>query len=289
MIEVDSVGEIYETETAGTVTALTDVSLTVDDGEIVCLVGPSGCGKSTLLRILAGFLAPTSGVARVDGRELTGPGTDRGVVFQQPTLLPWFPVRENIRLASRYSGQKVQRERADALLDLVGLTEAADRLPHELSGGMQQRAQIARVLAAGPRHVLMDEPFGALDPFTREQLQAELLRVWARDRPAILFVTHSVEEAILLGDRVVVMASRPGRTLEEVVVPPELGPGTRRDRTLLSPDVPRETLQSRLRDLTADPGFVALRHEMSEAISAAHAVGSRVRNVVSARGTDRSV
>ncbi|MDN6437885.1 MAG: ABC transporter ATP-binding protein [Corynebacterium nuruki] len=274
MIEVDRVGEIYETETAGTVTALTDVSMTVDDGEIVCLVGPSGCGKSTLLRILAGFLTPTSGTARVDGRTLAGPDTDRGVVFQQPTLLPWYSVRENIRLSSRYSSRRDQRERADALLDLVGLTEAADRLPHELSGGMQQRTQIARVLAAGPRHVLMDEPFGALDPFTREQLQAELLRVWARDRPAILFVTHSVEEAILLGDRVVVMAPRPGRILEEVVVPPELGIGAQRDAELLSSVVPRETLQSRLRDLTADPGFVSLRHEVSEAISAAHTAGS---------------
>lgn len=272
MIEVESVGEIYETETAGRVPALTDVSLTVGDGEIVCLVGPSGCGKSTLLRILAGFLEPTSGTARVDGVPVSGPDPDRGVVFQQPTLLPWFSVRDNIRLSSRYSGRSVQSERADGLLELVGLSDAAGLFPHELSGGMQQRTQIARVLAAGPRHVLMDEPFGALDPFTREQLQAELLRMWARDRPTIVFVTHSVEEAILLGRRVVVMASRPGRILEDVVVPPEIRISPDRDAELLSPDVPRETLQGQLRDLTAEQDFVTLRHQVSEAISAAHVV-----------------
>jgi ABC-type nitrate/sulfonate/bicarbonate transport system ATPase subunit len=275
MIEVNNVGEVYETETAGKVTALTDVSLTVGDGEIVCLVGPSGCGKSTLLRILAGFLAPTSGTALVDGEPFTGPDPDRGVVFQQPTLLPWFSVRDNIRLSSRYSGRDDQRQRADDLLELVGLSDAAGRLPHELSGGMQQRTQIARVLAAGPRHVLMDEPFGALDPFTREQLQAELLRVWARDRPTILFVTHSVEEAILLGHRVVVMAAQPGRILEEVVVPSDIRISPDRDAELLSPDVPRETLQGRLRDITAEQDFVALRHQVAEAISAAHVAGAR--------------
>lgn len=274
MITIEKITQIYETETAGTVHALEEVSLSVPAGEIVCLVGPSGCGKSTLLRILAGFLAPSSGRLDVDGRPVTGADPERGVVFQQPTLLPWYSVRDNVRLASRYSGRESQKAAADELIGLVGLEDAVDRLPHELSGGMQQRAQIARVLAAGPKYVLMDEPFGALDPFTREQLQAELLRVWVRDRPTIVFVTHSVEEALLLGHRVVVMAARPGRVIEDIVVPEELrvdlgadsGPGSD------GAGVSRETLQSRLRALTAEPGFVALRHEVTEAINQAHAV-----------------
>ncbi|MGO1911002.1 MAG: ABC transporter ATP-binding protein [Mycobacteriaceae bacterium] len=256
MITVENVGQTYVTEAGKEVEALRDISLSFPDGEIVCLVGPSGCGKSTLLRILAGFLTPTSGSVQVDGREVTGPGTDRGVVFQQPTLLPWYSVRDNVRLAFRYSGNEGQRERADELVGLVGLEDAADRMPHELSGGMQQRAQIARVLAAGPEHALMDEPFGALDPFTREQLQAELLRVWERTLPAVVFVTHSVEEALLLGHRVVVMGK--ARVLEEVVVPESL-------RVDLG--VPRETIQTRLRDLAAEPEFVELRHRVTESIA----------------------
>ncbi|WP_297009028.1 ABC transporter ATP-binding protein [uncultured Corynebacterium sp.] len=267
MITIENVSQVYETASAGRVEALRGVELEIPEGEIVCLVGPSGCGKSTLLRILAGFLEASSGVVEVDGEPVKGADPDRGVVFQQPTLLPWYSVRDNVRLAHRYSGKESQKQSADELIALVGLGDAADRLPHELSGGMQQRTQIARVLAAGPRYVFMDEPFGALDPFTREQLQAELLRVWARSRPTIVFVTHSVEEALLLGHRVVVMAAGPGRVIEAVRVPDDLrlrvGEG----------DVSRETLQSRLRDLTAEPGFVALRHKVTEAINAAHAVG----------------
>lgn len=266
MITIEKITQIYETETAGRVHALEDVSLSIPAGEIVCLVGPSGCGKSTLLRILAGFLAPSSGHLDVNGRPVEGADPERGVVFQQPTLLPWYSVRDNVRLAYRYSGEESQKASADELIGLVGLEDAVDRLPHELSGGMQQRAQIARVLAAGPKYVLMDEPFGALDPFTREQLQAELLRVWSRDRPTIIFVTHSVEEALLLGHRVVVMAARPGRVIEDVAVPEEL----RID--LGAGGVSRETLQERLRALTAEPGFVALRHDVTEAINQAHAV-----------------
>lgn len=265
MITVKNVGEIYRTQNGGQVEALRDITLDVADGEIVCLVGPSGCGKSTLLRLLAGYLAPTSGSLDVDGTSVRGPGTDRGVVFQQPTLFPWYTVKENVRLAYRYSGMKEKADRADELLGLVGLSDAVDRYPHELSGGMQQRVQIARVLAAGPEHVLMDEPFGALDPFTREQLQAELLRVWATSFPSIVFVTHSVEEALLLGHRVVVMAAGPGRVLEVVDVPESL-------RLTVSPDVPRETIQTRLRELSTDPGVVALRRQVSELISSVSSV-----------------
>lgn len=265
MITLEHVTHTYETQTAGHVEALRDVALTVEGSEIVCLVGPSGCGKSTLLRILAGFLPVTTGTVEVGGRPVEGADPERGVVFQQPTLLPWYSVRENVRLSYRYSGLEEHKAGADELIELVGLEDAADRLPHELSGGMQQRTQIARVLAATPRYVFMDEPFGALDPFTREQLQAELLRVWSRSRPTIVFVTHSVEEALLIGHRVVVMAARPGRVIEDVTVPAhirvDLGDG----------DVSRETLQGQLRDLTAEPDFVALRHQVTEAINAAHA------------------
>ncbi|WP_145942178.1 ABC transporter ATP-binding protein [Corynebacterium glyciniphilum] len=265
MITVRNVGEIYRTQNGGQVEALRDITLDVADGEIVCLVGPSGCGKSTLLRLLAGYLAPTSGSLEVDGTSVRGPGTDRGVVFQQPTLFPWYTVKENVRLAYRYSGMTEKADRADELLGLVGLSDAVDRYPHELSGGMQQRVQIARVLAAGPEHVLMDEPFGALDPFTREQLQAELLRVWATSFPSIVFVTHGVEEALLLGHRVVVMAAGPGRVLEVVDVPVSL-------RLTVSPDVPRETIQTRLRELSTDPGVVALRRQVSGLISSVSSV-----------------
>lgn len=260
MIALKNVGEVFRTQSGGEVEALRDITLDVGDGEIVCLVGPSGCGKSTLLRLLAGFLTPTSGTVEVNGRAVTAPGTDRGIVFQQPTLFPWYSVRENISLAYRYSGQDVHRERADELMGLVGLSDASDRLPHELSGGMQQRVQIARVLAAAPDHVLMDEPFGALDPFTREQLQAELLRVWATAVPSVVFVTHSVEEALLLGHRVVVMAAGPGRVLEVVDVPASL-------RADVGRDVPRETIQARLRDLATTADFVNLRRSVTELIA----------------------
>ncbi|AGP29669.1 ABC transporter ATP-binding protein [Corynebacterium terpenotabidum] len=266
MISLTDVSHVYETDAGDAVEALSDVTLSIADAEIVCLVGPSGCGKSTLLRILAGFLPASSGEILVGGAPVAGADPDRGVVFQQPTLFPWYTVRENVRLSYRYSGDEEQKVAADELIELVGLDDAVDRLPHELSGGMQQRTQIARVLAAGPSYVLMDEPFGALDPFTREQLQAELLRVWGRDRPTIVFVTHSVEEALLIGHRVVVMAARPGRVIEDVRVPEHL--------RVSAEGVSRETVQADLRAATADPDFVALRHQVTEAINAAHVVGA---------------
>lgn len=208
MLLLEDVKHTYHTTGGDSVTALDGVSLTIQDAEIVCVIGPSGCGKSTLLKLIAGFDRPSSGSlkeSKNDGeaQPLTGPSTTRGVVFQQPNLFPWLNVASNISLAATFGTG--ERSRAIDLQKLVGLQGASDRLPHELSGGMQQRAQIARVLAGSPSTVLMDEPFSALDPFTREELQAELLRVWLSYKPTIVFVTHSVEEALILGDRIVIM------------------------------------------------------------------------------------
>lgn len=225
MLLLEDVKHTYHTTGGDSVTALDGVSLTIQDAEIVCVIGPSGCGKSTLLKLIAGFDRPSSGSlkeSKNDGeaQPLTGPSTTRGVVFQQPNLFPWLNVASNISLAATFGTG--ERSRAIDLQKLVGLEGASDRLPHELSGGMQQRAQIARVLAGSPSTVLMDEPFGALDPFTREELQAELLRVWLSYKPTIVFVTHSVEEALILGDRIVIMTKNPARVAKVVDVPMEL-------------------------------------------------------------------
>jgi len=191
--------------------ALHHVSLNVDKGEFVCLIGASGCGKSTLLRIIAGFERPSAGDVRVYGAPIAGPGSDRGMVFQDYALFPWMTVRQNIAFGPRQKGLKDANDIASRYLDMVGLAKFADRYPYQLSGGMKQRVAIARVLANEASILLMDEPFGALDALTREQLQDELLEIWARTRVTILFVTHSVEEAALLADRVVVMTAGPGR------------------------------------------------------------------------------
>jgi NitT/TauT family transport system ATP-binding protein len=195
------------------VEALHHVDLIVDKGELVCLIGASGCGKSTLLRIIAGFEAPTSGDVRVYDAPITGPGSDRGMVFQDYALFPWLTVRQNIAFgpAQKKLSKKEVVELTEKHLEMVGLAKFADRYPYQLSGGMKQRVSIARVLANEANILLMDEPFGALDALTREQLQDELLEIWARTHVTILFVTHSVEEATLLSDRVVVMTAGPGR------------------------------------------------------------------------------
>jgi len=193
--------------------ALHHVDLIIAKGEFVCLIGASGCGKSTLLRIVAGFEQPTTGDVRVYEAPITGPGSDRGMVFQDYALFPWLSVRENIAFGPRQkrlaAGEVAAR--ADQYLEMVGLQAFADRYPYQLSGGMKQRVAIARVLANEASILLMDEPFGALDALTREQLQDELLEIWSRTQVTILFVTHSVEEATLLADRVVVMTAGPGR------------------------------------------------------------------------------
>jgi nitrate ABC transporter ATP-binding subunit len=195
------------------VEALAPVDLAIPKGEFVCMIGASGCGKSTLLRIIAGFEEPTTGEVSIDGKPVTGPGSDRGMVFQDYALFPWMTVRQNISFGPRQ--RHLAREEIDKTTDkfvrMVGLERFADRYPNQLSGGMKQRVAIARVLANNANILLMDEPFGALDALTREQLQNELLQIWKRTGVTTIFVTHSVEEAVLLADRVLVMSAGPGR------------------------------------------------------------------------------
>ena len=195
------------------VEALAPVDLAIPQGEFVCMIGASGCGKSTLLRIIAGFEEPTTGDVSIYGKAITGPGSDRGMVFQDYALFPWMTVRENISFGPRQ--RQLPRQEIESTTDefvrMVGLERFADRYPNQLSGGMKQRVAIARVLANNANILLMDEPFGALDALTREQLQHELLQIWTRTGVTTIFVTHSVEEAVLLADRVLVMSAGPGR------------------------------------------------------------------------------
>ncbi|MCK0089433.1 ABC transporter ATP-binding protein [Rhodococcus sp. F64268] len=194
-------------------TAIDDISIDLAEGEFLVLVGPSGCGKSTLLDLLGGLSEPTSGRILLDGREISGPGLDRGIVFQQYALLPWRTARSNIEFGLEAKGlqKKERRNLADRYLELVGLHGFGDLYPHELSGGMKQRVAIARSLAFDPEVLLMDEPFAALDAQTRESLQDELLRIWRETGKTILFITHGIDEAVYLGQRVAVLTSRPGR------------------------------------------------------------------------------
>lgn len=200
----------------GDLDALADVSFEVARGEFVCLIGPSGCGKSTLLRIVAGLLEPSAGEVVLDGQPLRAPGRRVGLVFQQPMLLPWRTVQQNIALPLELAGRPPEeiRQQTQALVRLVGLTGFEDEYPQHLSGGMAQRAAIARALAQNPAMLLLDEPFGSLDALTRERMAGELLRIWDEMRTTVLMVTHSVEEAALLADRVVVLSPRPGRVVE---------------------------------------------------------------------------
>jgi ABC-type taurine transport system ATPase subunit len=202
----------------GTVHALERISLAFTEGSFVSIVGPSGCGKTTLLQIVAGFVAPTGGQVSLDGRPIVGPGPDRGVVFQQPALFPWMTVVQNAEFGPmvRGVGAAARRETVERYLRLVGLWDFRNRFPYQLSGGMQQRLAIVRALVNDPRVLLMDEPFGALDALTREKMQEELHAVWQRTRMTVVFITHSVEEAVYLGTDVVVMSPRPGRVLERL-------------------------------------------------------------------------
>jgi len=206
---------------AATVRALDHASLSFGRGDFICIVGPSGCGKTTLLQTLGGFLAPSEGRVSVEGSPVIGPGADRGVVFQQPALFPWMSVAANagFGLMLRGAPRAEQARRVEELLRLVGLWEFRARYPYELSGGMQQRLAIVRALCNDPKLLLMDEPFGALDALTREKMQEELHKIWRRTGMTVVFITHSVEEAVYLGTEVVVMSPRPGRIIERFACP----------------------------------------------------------------------
>ena len=212
IIEIKGVSKVFRMQDQ-TIHALSEANLSIDKGEFVCLIGASGCGKSTLLRIMAGFEQPSSGDALMWGRPIAGPDPTRGMVFQDYALFPWLSVRDNIGFgpAARGLSSGEIKQIADKFIDLVGLAKFANAYPHQLSGGMKQRVAIARVLANDAELVLMDEPFGALDAMTRERLQDELLDIWQRTKLTVVFVTHSVEEAIVLANRVVVMTPGPGR------------------------------------------------------------------------------
>ena len=229
--------------------ALDGVDLDIAAGEFITLVGPSGCGKSTILDLVAGLAKPSSGTLTIDGHPITGPGLDRSVVFQQYTLLPWRTAQANIELALEAKGGLSRRERADrarTYLELVGLSEFANRYPHELSGGMKQRIAIARSLSYEPEVLLMDEPFGALDAQTRERLQEELLAIWERTGTTVVFITHDIDEAVFLGQRVAVMSARPGRIIADFA---------------LDFDRPRSSA------LLTDPGFVAHKRRCLELLA----------------------
>jgi ABC-type taurine transport system ATPase subunit len=227
--------------------ALDGVSLAFERGDFICIVGPSGCGKTTMLQTLAGFLTPTKGEVRLEGRVVTGPGPERGVVFQQPGLYPWLTVEANASFGPRMRGLDKAKTAAtvESYLRMTGLWDFRARYPYELSGGMQQRLAIVRALANDPKVLLMDEPFGALDALTREKMQEELHTVWRRSQMTVVFITHSVEEAVYLGTDVIVMSPRPGRIIEHLKV-----------------GFSREAAGENIRAIKARPDFVAIREQI---------------------------
>lgn len=226
--------------------ALQNINLEVKQGEFMVIVGPSGCGKSTLLDLLAGLTKPNSGQILLDGKPISGPNLDRGIVFQQYALFPWKTALGNVEfgLEAKGVGRKERKRIALEFIQLVGLSGFENRYPHELSGGMKQRVAIARSLAYDPEVLLMDEPFAALDAQTRETLQSELLRIWEATKKTIIFITHGIEEAVYLGQRVAVMTSRPGR-IKQII------------------DIPFQSRRSE-EDLRSNPEFVKIRHEIWE-------------------------
>jgi len=220
LITATGIVKIYPTVSGEPVLALDQVNLAVADGEFVCLVGPSGCGKSTLLRLLAGLDHADAGHFSLAGRPIDGPSSEVGVVFQQATLLPWFTIWQNATLPVRVGGRTLHGREAAIreLIRIAGLQGFENKFPYELSGGMQQRAAIVRALACDPKLLLLDEPFGSLDALTREKMNAELQRIWLASRKTVVLITHSIDEAVFLGDRVVVMSPRPGRIIRELAV-----------------------------------------------------------------------
>ena len=220
-IEAKDVNLRFTPPNRAPVTALQNFSVAVDEGEFVSIVGPSGCGKSTFLNVLLGLIPPNSGEMAINGRRVTGPGQDRAMVFQEFGLLPWRSVLGNVELGLELQGASASQRRpiCQRFIEMVGLTGFESHYPHELSGGMKQRVGIARALASDPEVLLMDEPFAALDAQTRDLMQAELLRIWDEAKKTVLFVTHQIEEAVYLSDRVIVMTKRPGRTKKIVDIP----------------------------------------------------------------------
>ena len=247
-IEIDHVSIVFGKGPTRHV-AVKETTITVEPGEFVCILGPSGCGKSTLLNSIAGYVTPSTGQIVVDGETVTSPGPDRGMVFQQYSLFPWKTVRENIAFGPkiRGAGRTEMSSTTETFLEMVGLTKFANRYPGELSGGMQQRVGIARALANYPRVLLMDEPFGALDLQTRLMMQESLLKLWSEFGITVLFVTHDIDEAVFLGDRVLVMSASPGSIIADLKV---------------ALPRPRHT------DLAVDPMFIDLKRQCQEKIKA---------------------
>lgn len=242
-IQLQNITKSFELSNGDRFEALGGVSLDVAENEFITVVGPSGCGKSTLMNVLAGLEAPTSGIALVDGIEVKGPGPERGVIFQQYALFPWLTVRQNVEfgLKTAKTPAAERQERAQYFIDMVGLTDFADALPKTLSGGMKQRCAIARAYAMNPSILLMDEPFGALDALTRVRMQEHLLQTWDKEKRTIVFITHDVDEAAFLANRVIVMAAKPGRIHRVIDV-----------------DLPHP----RTEDVRLSPEFTAVRNEI---------------------------
>ena len=249
-LEIKGVSRVFPGRRGSSpVQALSPTDLTLEKNDFVTILGPSGCGKSTLLRIVAGLDRPTTGAVYLEGKEICGPGADRGMVFQSYTLFPWLTIRENVGFGLREKGMKAAaiKETVDLYLDRVGLSAFADHWPKQLSGGMQQRTAIARALANDPKILLLDEPFGALDNQTRGLMQELLLGIWERDKKTVIFVTHDIEEAVFMASRVVTMSARPGR---------------------ISSITPVDFAHPRDYRLKADPEFAKLRMQLTEEIRA---------------------
>ncbi len=246
-LSIDKLSMRFDLPNGGSVQALKDVTLDLKAGELLSVLGPSGCGKTTLLNIVAGFLAPTEGQMTLNGHEISGPDAERGMVFQQGALFEWMSVRDNVGFGPSMKGMpaKEKAEIVDHLLDVVGLQDFKEKAVYELSGGMQQRVALARCLANDPDVILMDEPLGALDALTREKMQSLVLKLWKETGKTIILITHSVEEALLLGERLIVMAPRPGRIHKEYRLPfAELG------------------VEADLREVKKHPDFAVKREEI---------------------------
>ena len=270
MIEIKGLSKAFDgRKEIGIVQAIKDLDLTVKDNEFLTILGPSGCGKTTLLRCIAGLVGWDSGEIAIDGKPVTGPGPDRSMVFQAFALMPWASVLRNVTFGLELRGiPKNERvEEARELIELVGLSGFEERMPSELSGGMQQRVGLARALAVKPEVLLMDEPFGALDEQTRRLLQEELLQIWEARRTTVIFITHSMDEAVLLGDRVVLMSARPGR-IEEIVPVPMVRPRSNNLDSVEGSAEFREIthhLWTKLRGMQVDRPHAELRAEVAAA------------------------